>query len=142
MKNERKRIFIVDDEPAITRLLKANLEETNFYIVHAENVATKALAAAEAFGPDLVLMDVMMPGTDGSDLASCFQANRKLKDVPLVFLTAAVKREEISAGGGRIGGLPFLAKPVDVSEVLGCLQSFLGPCDAGERDLAHVTPDK
>ena len=126
MKNERKRIFIVDDEPAITRLLKANLEETNLYVVHAENAANKALAAAEAFSPDLVLMDLMMPGADGSDLANCFQANRKLKDVPVVFLTAAVKREEISAGGGRIGGLPFLAKPVDVSEVLSCLRGVLG----------------
>ena len=127
MKNERKRIFIVDDEPTITRLLKANLEETNLYEVEAENVASKALVAAEKFSPDLVLMDVMMPGTDGSDLANSFQTSRKLKDVPLVFLTAAVKREEISAGGGRIGGLPFLAKPVAVSEVLGCLRSFLGP---------------
>ena len=127
MKNERKRIFIVDDEPTITRLLKANLEGTNLYEVEAENVANKALVAAEKFSPDLVLMDVMMPGTDGSDLANSFQTSRKLKDVPLVFLTAAVKREEISAGGGRIGGLPFLAKPVDVSEVLGCLRSFLGP---------------
>lgn len=127
MKNERKRIFIVDDEPTITRLLKANLEETDRYVVQVENTANKALAAAEKFGPDLVLMDVMMPGVDGGALASCFQADRKLKDVPLVFLTAVVKRKEICAGGGRIGGLPFLAKPVDVSEVLGCLRSFLGP---------------
>jgi DNA-binding response OmpR family regulator len=127
MKDERKRIFIVDDEPTITRLLKANLEETNLYVVQAENAANKALAAAEEFSPDLVLMDVMMPGADGSALASRFQANRKLKAVPLVFLTAAVRREEVSAGGGRIGGMPFLAKPVELSEVLGCLRSFLGP---------------
>src|ERR1043165_1765317 len=88
MKNEPKRIFIVDDEPAITRLLKANLEGTNLYVVHTENTANRALDAAEEFHPDLVLMDVMMPGADGSDLASCFKANRKLKDVPVVFLTA------------------------------------------------------
>ena len=135
MKNERKRIFIVDDEPAITRLLKANLEETDLYVVHVENASSEALAAAEEFGPDLILMDVMMPGIDGGGLASCFQADRKLKDVPLVFLTAAVRREEISAGGGRIGGLPYLAKPVDVSEVLGCLRSFLGPSRDENRNL-------
>ena len=127
MKDERKRIFLVDDEPAITRLLKANLEETDLYVVLAENVARRALAAAEAFGPDLVLMDVMMPGMDGGELASSFQGNRKLKDVPLVFLTAMVKREEIHTNGGRIGGLPFLAKPVDLAEVLACLRSFLEP---------------
>ena len=127
MKDERKRIFIVDDEATITRLLKANLEETDDYVVGVENVANKAIASAEAFRPDLVLLDVMMPGIDGGDLASRFQGNQKLKDVPLVFLTAAVKRQEISAGCGRIGGMHFLAKPVDVSEVLDCLRSFLGP---------------
>jgi CheY-like chemotaxis protein len=126
MKNETKRIFIVDDEPAITRLLKAGLEQTNLYLVHTENTANRAVASAEAFEPDLILMDVMMPGMDGGDLASRFQANRKLKDIPLIFLTAAVKKKEISAGGGRIGGAWFLAKPVDVSEVLGCLRSALG----------------
>ena len=71
-------------------------------------------------------MDVMMPGIDGGDLASRFQANQKLKDVPLVFLTAPVRREEISASSGRIGGMSFLAKPIDVSEVLGCLRTVLG----------------
>ena len=127
MKEQQKRIFIVDDEAAITRLLKANLEETSLYVVHVENVANRALAAAEEFSPDLVLMDVMMPGTEGGDLVNCFQSNRKLKDVPVVFLTAAVRREEVSAHGGRIGGLHFLAKPVEISEVLDCLQTFFKP---------------
>src|SRR6185295_7774685 len=100
--------------------------ETDLYVVHVENAPSKALAAAKEFGPDLILMDVMMPGIDGGGLADRFQAVGKLKDVPLVFLTAAVRREEICAGGGRIGGLPYLAKPVDVSEVLVCLRTFLG----------------
>jgi putative two-component system response regulator len=123
----RKRILVVDDEPSITRLLRLNLEQTNDYIVRGENDARRALAAAEEFHPDLILLDVMMPAIDGGELASRLQANPRLKKVPIVFLTAAATRKEIREHGGRIGGLPFLAKPVDLNEVLACLKRHLSP---------------
>jgi DNA-binding response OmpR family regulator len=123
---ERKRILVVDDEPSITRLLKLNLEQTNEYEVRTENDATAAVAAAEEFMPELILLDVMMPGLDGGELASRFQENPKLKSVPIVFLTAAATKGEVYARGGKVGGLPFLAKPVELSEVLACLKQQLG----------------
>ena len=126
MNNEKKRILVVDDEASVTRLLKLNLEQTGDYEVAAENVSQAALAAAEEFQPDLMLLDVMMPGLDGGNLASQLQTNPKLKGVPIVFLTAAVTREEVRARRGLVGGLPFLAKPVDLDEVLVCLKRHLG----------------
>jgi CheY-like chemotaxis protein len=127
MNSEKKRILVVDDEPSITRLLKLNLEQTGDYEVATENVSKAALAAAEAFRPDLILADVMMPGLDGGTLASRLQASPKLKGVPIVFLTAAVTREEVRARRGLVGGLPFLAKPVNLHEVLACLEQHLSP---------------
>jgi CheY-like chemotaxis protein len=126
MNPEKKRILVVDDEASITRLLKLNLEQTKDYVVRTENDATLALAAAEEFQPDLILLDVMMPGLDGGELASCFQASPKLKEVPIVFLTAAATKAEVYARGGRVGGLPFLAKPVEMAEVIACLKQHLG----------------
>ena len=126
MNNEMKRILVVDDELSITRLLKLNLEQTGDYEVATENVSQAALAAAEEFQPDLMLLDVMMPGLDGGNLASQLQTNPKLKGVPIVFLTAAVTREEVRARRGLVGGLPFLAKPVSLDEVLACLKRHLG----------------
>ena len=123
---ETKRILVVDDEPSITRLLKLNLEQTGRYLVAEENVAPQTLATAEAFRPDLILLDVMMPGVDGGELASQLQASPRLKRVPIVFLTAAVKKEEVASHGGLIGGLQFLAKPVDLAEVITCLERHLG----------------
>ena len=123
---EKKRILAIDDEPSITRLLKLNLEQTNEYVVRAENRAADALSAAEEFHPDLILLDVLMPGTDGGELAAMFQADPKWRAVPIVFLTAAATRREVRSRRGRIGGLPFLAKPVDLDEVLRCLRHFLG----------------
>jgi CheY-like chemotaxis protein len=123
---EKKRILVVDDEPSITRLLKLNLEQTGEYEVKTENDAKAALGAAEDFVPDLVLLDVMMPGIDGGELASRFQAHPLFKNVPIVFLTAAATKTEVYNRGGRVGGLPFLAKPVELAEVLACLKQQLG----------------
>jgi two-component system, OmpR family, response regulator len=124
--NERKRILVVDDEPSITRLLKLNLEQTGDYEVATENSPRLAVLTAEEFRPDLILLDVMMPGLDGGDLAAAFEANHATKGVPIVFLTATVTREEVRARHGLVGGLPFLAKPVNLHEVLGCLERHLG----------------
>jgi CheY-like chemotaxis protein len=127
----KRRILVVDDEPSITRLLKLNLELTNDYEVATENVSGAALEVAERFRPDLVLLDVMMPGLDGGNLASRLQASPRLKHVPIVFLTAAVTRDEVRAHHGLVGGLPFLAKPVNLKEVLACLQDQLNIESAG-----------
>ena len=127
MNDEQKRILVVDDEPSITRLLKLNLEQTGDYVVRTENSSKEALTAAEAFRPDLILLDVLMPGMDGGNLANVLQTSPTTRNVPIVFLTAAVTREEVRSRRGLIGGLPFLAKPVNLQEVLGCLERHLGP---------------
>ena len=101
MKQEKKRILVVDDEASITRLLKLNLEATDHYVVRTENDARAALAAAEEFQPDLILLDVLMPELDGGQLASRLQASPKLECVPIVFLTAAATKKEIYARGGK-----------------------------------------
>jgi CheY-like chemotaxis protein len=122
----KRRILVVDDQACNTQLVKQYLEATGIYEVREENEARAALAAAEAFHPQLVLLDVMMPGMDGGELAACFQANSKLKDVPIVFLTSLVSKREVEAGGGRVGRFPFLAKPIVLPELAACLRHHLG----------------
>src|ERR1041385_1981538 len=96
------RILIVDDEESFTRLLKLNLEVGGAYRVRSENHAPHAVAAAKEFMPDLILLDVMMPEMDGGDVASALQADPELKHIPIVFLTAAVKKEEVNSRGGLV----------------------------------------
>ena len=122
----KKRILVVDDRASDTRLVKLYLEGTNDYVVREENDAKTALSAAEEFQPHLILLDVMMPGMDGGDVAACFRENQKLKAVPIVFLTSAVTKGEVEASGGQIGGWPILAKPIVLSEVAACLKQHLG----------------
>jgi two-component system OmpR family response regulator len=132
MKIEKKNILVVDDQSRNTRLLKLYLEQTNAYVVLEENNPKAALTAAEKFQPHLILLDVMMPGMDGGELASRMRASPKLKGVPIVFLTAAVTKGEVEAKGGHLGGFPFLAKPVVLSEVLACLKQHLGEAEAAK----------
>jgi CheY-like chemotaxis protein len=122
----KKRILVVDDKVSDTRLVKLSLERTNNYVVREENNALAALAAAEEFQPHLILMDLMMPGIGGAELAACFQANPKLKTVPIVYLTATLTKKEVEAGGGLGGRFPFLAKPFLLSEMVDCLNHYLG----------------
>src|ERR1700674_3095657 len=113
METEKKRILVVDDQVSDTRVVKLLLESTKDYVVREENHATAAISAAEEFQPHLILLDVMMPGMDGGELAACFHANTKLKSVPIVFVTAAVTKREVEAGDGWVGGAAYLAKPID-----------------------------
>ena len=126
MRSAPKRILVVDDRASDSRLVKLYLERDNDYVVKEVNDATAALSAAEDFEPNLILLDLMMPGMGGTELAGLFEANPKLKAVPIVFLTAAITKEQVSAVGGRIGKFPFLAKPIVLSEVSACLKQILG----------------
>jgi len=121
----KKRILVVDDQSDITRLLKHGLEQTEDYAVREENDSRAALAAAEEFQPHLILLDVMMPGMDGGELATSLRASAKLKSVPIVFLTAAITNEEVAERQGQSGGWPILAKPFAIPDVVACLERHL-----------------
>ena len=125
MNLQKKRILVVDDEPGITLMLKLNLERTDLYEVAVENSPTHAYLTAMAFHPDLILLDVLMPGKDGGELAEDFQTSPRFSSVPILFLTAAATKKEVSSGNGLIGGLPFLAKPVNFPEVMAAVKKLL-----------------
>ena len=120
-----KRILVVDDEPSVTRNLKLNLESSGGYDVFAEHDATNALTAARIFRPDLILLDVIMPGTDGGDVAARLRADPLLRDTPVIFLTALVSNEETDGHEIVSGGETFLAKPLDISELKKTLEDHI-----------------
>ena len=103
-----KRILVVDDEPSVTRNLKLNLESGGGYEVFGENQATNALTAARNVRPDLILLDVMMPGMDGGDVAARLRADPLFRDTPIIFLTAIVSNEETDGHEMISGAETFL----------------------------------
>jgi CheY-like chemotaxis protein len=120
-----KRILVVDDEPSVTRNLKLNLETGGGYEVLGENRATNALSAARTFRPDLILLDVMMPGMDGGEVAARLRLDPLLRDTPVIFLTAIVSNEETDGHEMMSGAETFLAKPVDIGELKKTLEQHI-----------------
>ena len=114
----KKRILLVDDEKSFTNLLKLNLEETGNYEVRVENWPEDALGAAQQFKPDLVLLDIIMPRIPGGNVAAQIKEDPALKDTPIVFLTAAVRKQQVDDNEGIICDFPCLAKPATVEMVI------------------------
>jgi len=121
----KKRILLVDDEKSFTNLLKLNLEETGNYEVRVENWAEDAYSAAKAFKPDLVLLDIIMPRMPGGNVAAQLKEDAELKDIPIVFLTAAVRKHQVEENEGIICDFPCLAKPATVEMVIDAIESHV-----------------
>lgn len=121
---DQKRILIIDDEESFTRMVRLNLERTKRYVVREENRAPHAMTTAREFKPDLILLDVIMPGSDGGELASRIKADPTFKDVPVIFLTATVSKRE-AAEGVFTGGYLFLPKPVSLKNLVESMENAL-----------------
>lgn len=119
---EKRRILLIDDEKSFTTLLKLNLEETGDFEVRVENWAEDALVAAKEFKPHLVLLDIIMPRLSGGDVAAQIKSEPSLRETPIVFLTAAVRKHQVDENDGIICDFPCLAKPVSVEAVIEMIQ--------------------
>jgi CheY-like chemotaxis protein len=137
---EKKRILIIDDEPTFTRMVRLNLEKTGKYEVREENRGRRGAAAAREFKPHLIFLDVIMPDADGGEVAAHIQADNRLKNVPIVFLTATVSKREVGDTGGTRGGLFFLAKPVTLEQLEACIAKHLPDLPAAPESPADAAP--
>ena len=120
------RILLVDDEVDFTRLLRANLEITEEYEVQMENNPVRVLDVARAFKPNLIVLDFLMPGMDGGEVAAQIRADATLKNTPILFLTAAVSSREVDSWVNKISG-PCLAKPIMPEDLIAWIELHLKP---------------
>ncbi len=117
------KILIIDDSPTETQMLSSMMEKNGFEVITAEN-GTDGIEAAKSNQPDVVLMDVVMPGMNG------FQATRKLtktKDtahIPVIIITTK-DQETDRIWGMRQGAKSFLTKPVEESKLMSTINSLL-----------------
>ena len=123
----KRRVLIVDDDANLSRLSGMILENSGKYEVMIVNESLRALPAALQFRPDVMLLDVDMPGKSGGDLASEAALDPRLREVPILFLTGLVRPDETSAGPIESGGMQFLAKPVDSAQLLAAIAALLSP---------------
>lgn len=124
--NERPRILIIDDESDFSSILKENLEEVGEYTVMECNNSRDALQTIHEFQPNLCLIDVVMPGLDGGDVVAQLRADKTLRRIPVVMLTALVEENPNTPDGETVtGGLPFLSKTSPLEQLLLCIEKHL-----------------
>lgn len=112
MPMNKTRILVVDDEPNLSGLVRLILEKTKRFEVRVENRSALALFVAREFQPNLILLDVNMPGKDGGEVARELGADPTLRAVPILFLTSLVSTSEAGEREAVCAGMRFLAKPV------------------------------
>ena len=118
----KRRILAIDDETGFLDTLAMNLEDLNFE-VRAESDPKVTLEVAREFKPDIILLDIVMPGVDGLQLLSAIRQDEELKDTRIIMLTALAAGLE--AGGVTDHGTLFLAKPVSMSRLVHCINEHL-----------------
>jgi CheY-like chemotaxis protein len=118
----KKKVLLVDDEKSFTNLLKLNLEQTGNYEVRVVNWGEDALPTAREFQPHVMLLDIIMPRMPGGNVVAEFEADPQMKDLPIVFLTAAVQRSRLEEMDGIISGRPCLAKPASLEEIVAMIE--------------------
>jgi CheY-like chemotaxis protein len=119
-----KKILVADDEPTALRLAKFILERAGFQVITAVN-GIEAVKKANEEKPDLVVLDVMMPGMDGYDVCRQIRKDLALAAAPVLMLTAQA-RDEDRDEAMKAGATDYLSKPVDPSAFLSRVKSMLG----------------
>ena len=107
-----RRILFVEDDPDIQTVAKMALEAIGGFTVLACGSGSEALARLDEFAPDLVLLDVMMPGMDGPATLAALRQTPSGRDLPVVFMTARVQSQEVAAYR-EMGAEDVIAKPFD-----------------------------
>jgi CheY-like chemotaxis protein len=102
----------IDDEPDILAVAAYALKKIGGYTVRSANSGTQAVALAKEFTPDLILLDVMMPGMDGVQTHAALQADPATAGIPVIYLTAKVQTHEIESLR-QTGVAAVLSKPFD-----------------------------
>jgi|SRR5919201_2463799 DNA-binding response OmpR family regulator len=130
------RVLVVDDEAPIRLLCRVNLEAERIEVLEAGDGPT-GIDVARQERPDAILLDVMMPGLDGWQVAERLLDDPETSQIPIVFLTARAELRD-RARGLDLGGVEYVTKPFNPVELAPIVRGLLDRVQRGERDeLRH-----
>ena len=129
----RKRILVVDDDPQMTSTVQHGLEGSGTFTVRAENDPKRVIEAATEFSPDLLLLDVIMPEIDGTEVAAKWKDDVYLRNIPIVFVTGLVTQLERHTGSFICGTRTYLPKPIELGQLIEVIEEKLYGAVADDR---------
>ena len=112
MNKNLKKIMLVEDEPDIQEVARLSLETLGKFVVHVCSNGKEALEKAPTILPDLIMLDVMMPGMDGLTVLKLLRENSNTKHIPVIFMTAKAQTNEMKHYI-EIGAIGAISKPFD-----------------------------
>jgi two-component system, OmpR family, alkaline phosphatase synthesis response regulator PhoP len=119
----KKKIVVVEDEPDILEVLSYNLKREGFEVTTALDGA-RGLELVEKNSPDLVVLDLMLPGIDGLEICQRIKNNKKLSHIPVIMVTAKGEESDVVLGLG-IGADDYIAKPFSPRELIARVKAVL-----------------
>ena len=126
------RVLVIDDEAPIRLLCRVNLEAEQMDVLEASDGPT-GLEKARNGEPDVILLDVMMPGLDGWQVAEALLDDRRTSSIPIIFLTARAEvRDRVR--GLDLGGIDYVTKPFNPRELAPLILELTQRVDRGERE--------
>jgi len=125
-------VLVVDDEAPIRLLCRVNLEAEGMTVLEAAD-GDRGLELARSELPDVILLDVMMPGRSGWEVAEELLADESTSGIPIVFLTARAEIRD-RAKGIDLGGVDYVTKPFNPVELAPLVRELIGRVQRGERD--------
>jgi len=115
---KKKKILVVDDEGDLLKLEKARLE-TSGYVVITLDSGARVLEIAKSEKPDIILLDMVMPGKNGCEVCRDLKADPATRGIPVIIFTAHYPEEEyLKVGSGDVGADDYIIKPFEASELL------------------------
>ena len=126
------RVLVIDDEPPIRLLCRVNLEAEGMEVLEASDGPT-GLEKARNDEPDVILLDVMMPGLDGWQVAEELIEGERTGTIPIIFLTARAEARD-RARGLDLGGIDYVTKPFNPVELAPLVRDLIARVGRGERD--------
>lgn len=118
-----RTILVVDDDRGVIKVLKNNLMASGFKVLTAET-GEQGLVLAQSRYPDLIILDVILPGIKGREVCQRLKQGSQTKDIPVIFLTSKNSEDDIQAELA-VGGVAHLTKPIDFPAVLEQIQKIL-----------------
>ncbi|PTN37729.1 response regulator [Desulfonatronum sp. SC1] len=120
----KKKVLVIDDEEDFCRAIKKALEMSGKYQVITAHDARTGKKAAIVEKPDIILLDIVMPGASGSELSENLLNNPETRSIPIIFVTAIVTRKEVHSGA-LVGNRIIIPKPVNIQNLEAKMQKLL-----------------
>jgi len=130
--HDATRVLVIDDEAPIRLLCRVNLEAEGMEVLEAAD-GPSGLESARTSMPDVILLDVMMPGLDGWQVAEELLEDERTSGIPIVFLTARAELRD-RARGLDVGGIDYVTKPFNPIELASLVRELLSRVERGERE--------